>query len=326
MGNMKIKPESITAERFARYTIGRLKNQGCVLACDMGGTYIKSACVTVKGRIAGGLRQTPSRSDGSLEDILASWKEVLSGLMENAAVENLAIAGIGISTPGPFNYACKMSLMRHKFKAIHGLNLEEIIRRKITLPDVPFIFVQDANAFLAGEQAFGAAKGVQNCTGVTVGTGLGFAAMVNGRFLTNGRDSCYTALYRQPWGDGIIEDVVSARGIIAAYKSLSGKDEEVMAKDVGVRAKDGDCTAVEVMRRFGAALGKSIGFHLIHTYSELLVVGGQISKDFPLFEEALNEALRKDGYTGPVKPAMYPEDAALYGVAALQGPVKPNFP
>jgi glucokinase len=293
-----------------------MPKETCVLACDMGGTFIKSACVTADGRLAGGLKQTPSRSDGPLEYILTSWEEVLTNLLKNAAAENLEIIGIGISTPGPFNYEKKTSLMRHKFQSIYGINLEEAIRSRITLPDVPFNFVQDANAFLAGEQAFGAAKGVQNCTGITLGTGLGFTAMANGRFLSNGRDSCYVALYRQPWKDGIIEDVVSAGGIISAYKSLSGKDEKVTAKDVGIRAKAGEKAALEVMHNFGAALGRSIGFHLIHTYSELLIIGGQISKDFPIFEEPLIAALRKDGYTGPVKPALFPEDAALYGAAA----------
>jgi glucokinase len=182
------------------------------------------------------------------------------------------------------------------------------------------VFVQDANAYLMGEQRFGAAKGVQNCTCITLGTGLGIAAMVNGRLLTNGRDSCYIALYRQPWGEGILEDIVSGRGICAAYGAMTGGEkgdaENITAKDIGRRAKDRDSVALEVMERFGAVLGRGIAFHLIHTWSELLVVGGQISRDFSLFEKPLIAALRKDGYNGAVRAAMFPEDAALYGIAA----------
>jgi glucokinase len=282
----------------------------------MGGSFIKSACISDEGKIIGTVRQTPSRSEGSPADILESWKEVMRGLLESAAAKGLEIAGIGISTPGPFDYSNKMSLMRHKFTAIYGVNLEESIRSIITLPKVPFIFLQDANAFLAGEHGFGAARGIQNCACVTLGTGLGFAVMSNGQFLTNGRDSCYTALYRQPWGNGAIEDIVSARGIITAYKKISGQDETLDAKEIGIRAKEGDKTALEVMRNFGEVLGRGIGFHLVHTYCELLVIGGQISKDFYLFEQPLRETLDKDGYVNPVVPAHYPEDAALYGATA----------
>jgi glucokinase len=293
-----------------------MSNGSCVLACDMGGTYIKAACITGEGRIAGTLRQTPSCSDDSPGKILESWKEVMRGLLEIAAREGLEIAGIGISTPGPFDYLNKTSLMRHKFAALYGINLEEAIRGVIALPAVPFVFLQDANAFLAGEQRFGVARGVQNCAGVTLGTGLGFTVMSNGQFLTNGRGSCYIALYRQPWGNGIIEDTVSARGITAAYKTISGRGETLEAKEVGIRAREGDKAALEVMSRFGAVLGRGIGFHLIHTYCELLVIGGQISKDFSLFEQPLKKELCKDGYTNPVVRARYPEDAALYGAAA----------
>jgi glucokinase len=145
---------------------------------------------------------------------------------------------------------------------------------------------------------------------------MGIAAMSGGRLLSNGRDSCYVAIYRQPWGDGILEDLVSGRGICAAYQKLSGDEKEISAKEVGFRARQGEQAAVDVMNQFGAVLGRGVGFHLIHTWSELLVVGGQISRDLCLFEGSLTAALRKDGYTGPVRAAQFPDDAALYGVAA----------
>jgi glucokinase len=282
----------------------------------MGGTYIKAACVAEDGKPAAPMRMIPSQSGGPLELILESWREVFEGLLEDASRNSLRVAGIGLTTPGPFDYKGKTSLMRHKFSAIYGINLEEAIRKKAYLPDVPFLFFQDANSFLAGEQRFGAARGAQNCACVTLGTGLGFAVMAKGQFLTNGRDSCYVALYRQPWGNGIIEDAVSARGLVAAYKTVSGRNETIEAKEVGARAKAGDKAALEAMAHFGTTLGRGIGFHLTHTYCELLVIGGQISKDFPLFEQPLKEALRTDGYINPVVRARYPEDAALYGVAA----------
>jgi glucokinase len=140
--------------------------------------------------------------------------------------------------------------------------------------------------------------------------------MVEGAFLTNGHGACYLALYRQPWKDGIIEDVVSGRGIIQAYRKAGGTGEDLSAKEVGKRAREGDTPALQVMEDFGSALGRSIAFHLSYTQTKILVVGGQISKDFSLFEKALLKALRKDGYQGQVFPAKYPEDAALYGAAA----------
>jgi glucokinase len=293
-----------------------MSNNTCVLACDMGGTYIKAACVLEDGSIAGDTLMIPSRSDGPLEGVMDAWEETLSSLIAIAEKRKLVILGIGVSTPGPFDYQQKMSFMKHKFQSIYGIDLEKEIRGRVKLPDVPFQFFQDSNAYLLGEQRFGAARGIQNCTCVTLGTGLGIAVMAGGRLLSNGRDSCYIAIYRQPCGNGILEDVISGKGICAAYRELSGDKSEISAKEVGFRARQGEQAAIDVMNQFGAVLGRGVAFHLVHTWSELLVVGGQISRDLCLFEDSLIAALRKDGYTGSVRAAQFPDDAALYGVAA----------
>jgi glucokinase len=293
-----------------------VKKHYCVFACDMGGTFIKSACVLSDGTIIGKMKMTPSNSEGSLEEIIESWKEVFSCLLEESSQNRLESIGIGVCTPGPFNYKEKISLMRHKFKSIYGVNLGQEIQKAISLPTIPFKFFQDSNCFLAGEQHYGAVKGVMDCACVTLGTGLGFSVMTDGKILTNGRNACYIALFRQPWMDGIIEDVVSGPGLVKTYRELSAAGEEVDTKEIGRRAKNGDKVAAETYRHFGTVLGRGIAFHLVHTRVEMLVVGGQISKDFPLFEKSLIESLNKGGWTGTVRPAVFPEDAALYGVAA----------
>ena len=294
-----------------------MTNTSCILACDMGGTIIKSACIFSDGNIIGKINMIPSNSSGSLEEIIKAWKETFDCLAKTVSENSLDITGIGVSTPGPFYYKEKKSLMRHKFQSIHGINLEKEIRKTVSLPDVPFEFFQDANCFLAGEQTYGVAKGYKNCACVTLGTGLGFSVMADGKFLSNGRDACYIALYRQPWKDGIIEDVVSGRGICSVYKRLSDSNEVIDAKTIGAKVKEGDTAAIETYRYFGEVLGKGIAFHLMHTYAEMLVIGGQISKDFLLFDESLITALRNEGWTGAVCQSLFPEDAALYGTAAM---------
>jgi fructokinase len=48
---------------------------------------------------------------------------------------------------------------------------------------VPVAFDTDVNAAILGEQRWGAVQGLDNCLYVTVGTGIGGGAMVNGRLL-----------------------------------------------------------------------------------------------------------------------------------------------
>lgn len=298
-----------------------MDRMACAVALDMGGTFIKSACVTEEG-LCTDVIQTPSGAEADREVILSAIATALQSARAKAHSLGYEVAGIGISTPGPFDYQGKRSLMQHKFQSIHGENLQNALQaRGIIGENEELMFMQDANCALAGERAYGAARGKDNCTLVTLGTGLGFSAMANGAFLTNGRGGCYVALYRQPWKDGIIEDVVSARGICRRYQELSGPDEDLTAKQVSEMARDGNSAARQAMEDMGRALGRSVAFHMAYTNSELLVVGGQISKAFDLFAEPLAQALRADGCQAPVRAAVYPEQAALLGAGAriLQG-------
>lgn len=295
------------------------KKSSCILAFDMGGTFIKYACVLPDGSLADDVHMLPSYSGESFEAIMKSWSQAVLELVQEADAAKLDILGIGISTPGPFDFVNGRSLMKQKFQALYGIGLADEIRRSTNLPaSIPFSFIQDANAFLAGEHLCGAASESLCCAGITLGTGLGFSSMVDGNLLTNGRGAPYIALYRQPYSGGILEDVVSARGICLAYRNCAGilDDQRISAKDVGLLAKMGDESAQFVMAEMGRVLGKNIANLLSHTYTECLVIGGQISKDFALFEHSLKESLKNVECLKAIVPAAYPEDAALYGAAA----------
>ena len=116
-----------------------------------------------------------------------------------------------------------------------------------------------------------------------------------------------------------MEDFISARGICRAYREKASLPEtaEITAKDVGQRAKAGDENALFVMAELGRMLGENSAYLLAHTRAECVVLGGQISKDFALFAPALRKALEGVEPLKEILPAAYPEDAALYGAAAM---------
>lgn len=291
-----------------------MNNQTCVITVDMGGTFIKSACVTNAGTLTEVI-QTPSCSHKDQNSILNALSTAITTARKQASP--LTVLGVGISTPGPFDYINKTCLMTHKFKSIYGVPLEKALLMHGALRQGESLeFLQDANAYLLGEYAFGAAKGWVNCALVTLGTGLGFAALVNGKLLTNGLNSCYISLYRQPWKNGIIEDVVSAKGLVDAYTLLASHTDAKSAKDVCDRARLGDPSAQKVLHLFGEALGESIAFHLKHIQANCLVIGGQIAKSFDLFETVLTQTLAKNGCPLLIKPAMHLTQAALLGAGS----------
>jgi predicted NBD/HSP70 family sugar kinase len=69
-------------------------------------------------------------------------------------------------------------------KQIVGLDLENVLSSKL---QVPVRIENDARCFALAESVFGAARGCKNMVGITIGTGIGGGAVVDGHLL-GGRD------------------------------------------------------------------------------------------------------------------------------------------
>jgi glucokinase len=138
---------------------------------DLGGTQIKGVLVDEVGGILR-TESRPTNDDGT--DAVAFAKSI-----QTLAHDLGSDLPLGISAPG---------LVREDGRAIgwlpgrlHGLeNLDwtEFLRRDVTVP-----VTNDAHASLLGEAWIGAARELMNVVMITLGTGVGGAAMVEGRLL-----------------------------------------------------------------------------------------------------------------------------------------------
>ncbi|MBE7030803.1 MAG: ROK family protein [Ruminococcaceae bacterium] len=266
-----------------------------ILCIDAGGTFFKYGVYRQDGERVTDVMQVPSRSDGSKEEILASYRRIILDVEEQVGFD-----AIGISTPGPFDYATGTSGMKHKYAAIYGVSLKEEFG---AFTSKPVFFVSDTNAFLLGEYTGEVCK-YQNVLGVTIGTGLGLSVIYGGALLKGPTGGVAEVIYNLPYGDGIAEDAVSARGIVATY----GK--EISAKEVAMAAFDGDRTAREVYCRMGVALGTVLKESIKKYHAELILIGGQVAKSIELFGDAVEKTANIK-----VLPARSFEEAALRGIS-----------
>ncbi len=123
-----------------------------------------------------------------------------------------------------------------------------------------------------------------------IGTGLGFAVMKNGRILQNENKGPAYSIFRLPFHGATAEDFVSGRGIVNRYNK-EAKVPAANAKEVADRADAGDALGLRVHAEMGADLAEIIGPILKDLRIKALYLGGQISKSFALFEEALRDGL-----------------------------------
>ena len=253
---------------------------------DVGGTYIKCADGS----------QVPVPSGGSREAIAAALKKAVG--------PTDGLRGIAVAIPGPFDFTQGIFLMEHKFAAVKG----ERFRSLAEVPEtIPLRFHHDVNTQLLGALRL---TGCKNAALVTLGTGLGFAYAVDGEVQYNAVGSPARHLWNLPYGDGILEDVVSARGIRAAYADRTGDDSQ-SAYTVAKLAFAGDMDALEIYDRLGELLGEALLEVLQDVDFDTLFVGGQIAKSLSLMQRPLQNALEG------VEILHTPENAVFEGLSAL---------
>lgn len=278
----------------------------CILALDVGGTFIKYALLLKTGvLVEDTVGQAPAGSTLQTADALAAFRGVVHTAARLAQRRSLRIARVSVAFPGPFDYDRGIPLMQHKFQSLYGVFLTPAVHS--VLPGVPVVYLHDSTAFLLGEAVYGAARGVHNPAGIMLGTGLGFACMQDGRVCVLADQRPTVRVWNRPFRGGIVEDVLSARGIGARFRARAG--EERSAKEIAHLADAGHVEALAVYRETGALIAEILGPLLEQLGCGMLVVGGQAARSARLFLPYAKLRI-------PVVPAADLDAAALKGACA----------
>lgn len=301
----------------------KMTREKYALTLDVGGTFLKSALIASNGSmLRDSFKEVPINSKGTQEVIIKTFIETLRSELEMARRSELEVAGIGIGTPGPFDYDDGISLMKHKFEAIYGVNLRQEFTRRLGLEEDFLIrFEVDAWSFLRGEAWLGAAQGYHRTIGITLGTGLGSAFMVGDQIVIEGLGvPPHGWIGGLPYNDGTVEDKISQQGILTRYQELKrqGYSEKDTVRKIAMRGlKYNDKQSLRVFKELGSSLGQILKPILLDFDGECLVLGGQISKSFSLFKSPLKKNLQSVSSLRKIAHAQLVDSSALYGAARL---------
>jgi glucokinase len=189
----------------------------------------------------------------------------------------------GVAMPDPFDYERGIGQFEGvgKFTSLRGVDVGDALRARLRGEPA---FVNDADAFLLGEWAAGAARGAGRCAGITLGTGIGSAWLVDGRVVDPGVPPG-GRIHRLSIGGQPLEDVVSRRAIRRSYAAAGG-DPEADVREIADAARNGNPTARRVLDAAMTALGRVVGRCTAGFRADVLVIGGSMSASWPLFEPA----------------------------------------
>jgi len=194
------------------------------------------------------------------------------------------VVAIGIGIPGVVDQLTGIVYDIQNIPAWKEVALKEIIEQKYGLP---VSINNDANCFALGEKIFGKGKNYENFIGLSIGTGIGTGIIINNR-LYNGVLCGAGEVGMLSYKDGIIEDY-------AGSFFFSNKNN-INAKELSERASKGDEDALKLFNEFGIHVGEAVKAILYMFAPEAIIIGGSISKSFPLFKNSLEISLNSFAY------------------------------
>ena len=283
-------------------------NNPFILSADIGGSHITAAIIDLEENIV--LPHTLVRrhvdANKNAEEIIRMWSGVLQ---EAGDLYNLPYLKIGIAVPGPFDYikgVCQIQ-NQNKYDALYGLNVKDLLARKLNFSSQNIRMINDAGSFLQGEVFSGTAKGYSHAIGITLGTGLGTSRFHD----TLAEDA---NLWCSPFLDSIAEDYLSTRWFISRYQELSGVKVQGVKELMALAEKD--IKAKMIFEEFGTNLGNFLVNFIRKDEPEVIVMGGNIANASNLFLNEVNRVLTAHNKLVPIKKSVLGEEAILIGAAS----------
>jgi glucokinase len=304
------------------------------LAIDFGGTH--ATCGLVEDRTVLAYEYLDTERAKSLRTVLPRIGEILRALITNKSLTTNSMAGIAVgfaalvdsrggrilSTNGKYSDAKDMDLVRWSHETF-GL---------------PLRIENDARMALLGESYGGAARGCGDVVMITLGTGIGGVAMIEGKLLRgkHAQAGClgghipvlFTGRPCSCGAIGCAEAEASGWSLPLIVKDWPGASESTMSKysDIGFKelfaeAIAGDKVAIAIRDRcLNVWAADAVG--LVHAYDpELIVIGGGVMKSADVILPYIESYVQKYAWTPwgkvQVRAAELGNNAALLGAVPL---------
>jgi glucokinase len=304
-----------------------------VLAVDLGGTHAN--CAIVEDRKVLRAQVVKTNGSGRLAQMLPVITETLKALISHEKAQICDFSGVAIGFCGLVDSASNRILSTNaKYEDAPDVDLQSWAAAELNLP---LRLENDARMALLGEWYAGAAVGFDDTVMVTLGTGIGGVAMIDGRLLTgkhsqagclgghfpvrlDGRRCTCGAL-------GCAESEAAGWSLPIVCREWPGfetsrlADAELNFENLFRYADAGDPVAQGV-REHCLKVWAINAVALIHAYDpELLVYGGGVMRSGNLIVKYVQEYVAQHAWTPwgtvQVRAALLDNDAALLGAVPL---------
>lgn len=262
------------------------------IGVDVGGTKIATAITDQNGHVFVKHIQ-PTLPEQGVTSVL---DRIAEGITYVAQQVEQPIFGIGIGCPGPVDPEKGIAIIAANMgDAWRNIAICDEIKKRIAL-DVPVWADNDMNAEALGEMYFGAAKGHRDFVYISIGTGLGGCAVMNGQVLKGATFSAMELGYIGADLQGRVgafgmagapEMYVSGRAFVATAQAyLPHYPESELAHIAEIRpgmiiraARDGDALATRIIDEAAGVFGTVLAWCTTILNPSLIVIGGGLGHE-----------------------------------------------
>jgi len=305
-----------------------LQAEAVAIGVDLGATTIKAALVGLRGDLLASFREDSPRTISSLQDFVRSVRQQAT----------VPVLGIGIGCKGVIDAATtRVNRLPGDLNFLEGCTLRDLAE----VDGLPVCADNDARTALVGEVLWGAARGRRNVVLLTLGTGVGAAALVDGVIVRGASGAaCHLGHVTLDIRGGLcicgnygcLETCFSSRAIESAYfahihrasptrLSVDDAGRTPSTEAIFQAAADGDPSARRVLDlAFESLTAALVSF--LHVFDpELLILGGNIAAAGPQLLAPLHEevARRTSVLLGRKVPIVFQSTGGYGGVAGAAG-------
>lgn len=295
-----------------------------IIGLDVGGTNIKAALVF--GRRIARRVKIASRAEFGIEYSIPQIKTAIAPLRKEAKAIGIGIAGIIDSKKGMVRFSPNL-------RGWNNVPLRKILHREY---GIRVRVLNDVNAICLGEWKYGSAQGCNNVFLFTLGTGVGGAAICDGKLLfgAHGFAGEFGHTTIDPNGPecmcgqhGHLERYAGAKYIVARARRKMKKQKSSLANHVVLTpeiiaraAKKGDCVAREVFVEVAYYIGIGVANILALFDPDIVIISGGIARAGRILFDPLRKnvgqlVLGAKHRRYRILPAKLGDDAGVLGAA-----------
>ncbi|MGB4589973.1 MAG: ROK family protein [Clostridiaceae bacterium] len=306
-----------------------------IIGVDLGGTKITTAISDLEGHLLSKTTVATLSNEGE-KKVVNRIIETINFVLKDSDISKDKVLSIGIGSPGIIN-PVEGKIMMAANLPFKNYCLTEPIQAFFQLP----VYLEnDANAAALGEFTFGTGRGKKNFIYVTVSTGVGGAAIIDGK-LYHGNTSnafevghmildpkseikCNCGLY------GDVEALCSGTAIAkkATLAVIQGKEtllsdvQEISTKEVHEAYLKNDAVAMGILHEAFDDMGIAVANFITIFDPEMVVIGGGVASIGNLFFDRVKASAKKsclDFIFDPVEilPSSLGQDTGVFGALAI---------